>query len=154
MQVSTRVDLIGQRAVAPKLLPYIQNPIFSCLDNNTLCILLSKLCHINAHPPLGARGAERGASPSGLLQLQPHAIAHKPESASIPTGNVELPTPASDNGILARLTNPPLAPFLLYPGMRTLRSNSSFLSAWHMKQGCILVGIVTSTLTPPALDWG
>ena len=35
------------------------------------CILLSKLYHIIAHPPLGARGAERGAGPRGRSNSSP-----------------------------------------------------------------------------------
>ena len=81
-----------------------------------ICILLSKLYHIIAHPPLGARGDGERGRPPGLLLQQPHAIVRNPESASIPTGNVELSTPASNNSIWLSLRThcvPPLPPFAL-----------------------------------------
>ena len=60
-----------------------------------LCILLSKLYHIIADPPLGSQGGGERGRPLGLLQQQLHAIVRNPESSFIPTGNVELSTPAS-----------------------------------------------------------
>ena len=51
------------------------------LREKEICILLSKLYHSNAHPPLGARGAERGASPRGCSNSSPTHTQRKAKKA-------------------------------------------------------------------------
>ena len=117
VQVTTRVDIIGQRAITPNFFRTYKTLIFSCLDNDTLCIVLSKLIHIIAHPPARSTGGGERGRPPGRLQQQPYAIFRNPESSFSPSSNVELSTPASNNGIWLILRThyvPPLPP-LQYP---------------------------------------
>ena len=70
----------------------------------SLCMLLSKLYHINARPPALNQGVGERSKPPGLPQQELHASIRALESTSIPTGDVELSTSASTMR-LARFTN-------------------------------------------------
>ena len=116
-----RCSHLGQRAITPNFFRTYKTLIFlSCLDNNTLCNLLSKLYHIIAHPPLGAPGAERGAGPRGCSNSSPtlSSVTLSQLSTSTPPGNVELSMPASNNCIWLSLRTqcvPPLPPPFAVP---------------------------------------
>ena len=105
---TTRLDLIDE------LLPYIQTNIFSYLDNTPLSILLSRMSFINAPPPHGARGVERGADLRGCSSSSPLLTSVNLSQPPSPTGDVDLSTPAS-NMVLAHVadayaTPPPPSP--------------------------------------------
>ena len=108
----------------------------------TLCILHSKLYHINARSEPG--GGERG-KPPGLPQQQPHASIRTLESTSIPTGDVELSTSASNMG-LARFTNALTTSHshFPYPRARAPQSAHPYLPPSTRNKGSV-AGVLTST---------
>ena len=96
----------------------------------SLCMLLSKLYHINARPPALNQGVGERGKPPGLPQQELHASIRALESTSIPTGDVELSTPTW-GWIDLRMHSRPLPLSLLYPRACTPRPNFSLFATKH-----------------------
>ena len=117
----------------PNLFRTYKNLFFSCFDNNALCILFSKLYHIIAHPPLGARGAERGVGARGYSNNSPTlssvTLSQVPSQLAMSSFRRQPPMMVFGSAYGRSASMP--YPLCCTSRMRTSRYNF-VLSAWHV----------------------
>ena len=112
---------------SPKLLPYIHNPYFlvPIIIRFVFCFRSCSML-INARPPLGARGAERGASPRGCSNSSPTlssvTLSQLPSQLTMSSFRRQPPTMVFGSAY-GRIASPS-TPFCCTLKMRTSRSNS------------------------------